>query len=217
MAAYVEGWRRLVEMLAEGAAQKEELATLYEISGALNSSLDLAETLGRVMDSLIRLTGAERGCLMLVGEDGSLEIQAARNFDQENIDSSDLEFSHTVIENVVKSKEPVLTTNAQVDPRFSATESIIGYNLRSIACVPLCVRERMLGALYLDNTIRSGVFSQADLPALTAFANQAAVAIENAHPYRKVRQASQAKTESVFFVAHELRAPSQVTPSPCSG
>ena len=193
----ISGWRSLVEELAIDAARGKALATLYEISRVLNSSLDLAETLGRVMDSLIRLTGAERGCLLLIDEAGNLERVAARSFEQVGGDAADLQLSLTVVEQVVRSGEAVVTTNAQLDPRFSSQDSVIGLNLRSIACVPLYVRDQAIGALYLDNRFRAGVFSQADLPGLTAFANQAAVAIENARLYTRTDQELAARVEEL--------------------
>lgn len=192
----LQEWQQLVRDLARGAVQGAEVATLYEVTRVLNSSLDLDRTLNAVMDLLIHLTEAERGCLMLLNEDGNLEICVARQFDQEE-DASDLEISHTVVQSAVQLGQPVLTTNAQVDTRFSAQESVVGYHLRSIACVPLHVRERVIGALYLDNRIREGVFSEDDLPMLMAFANQAAVAIENARLYTMTDQALAARLEEL--------------------
>ncbi|MBU0705112.1 MAG: GAF domain-containing protein [Chloroflexi bacterium] len=197
LAARLEEWQQLVLELAGGSAEGAEVAILYEIIGVLNSSLDLNETLGLVMDSLIHLTGAERGCLMLLDEGGNLEIRAVQNFDQESVDSTDLELSNTVVRDAVEGGKPVLTTNAQLDPRFSAQESVVGYNLRSIVCVPLHVRDLVIGALYLDNRIRENVFSDADLPLLTAFASQAAIAIENARLYTMTDQALAARVEEL--------------------
>lgn len=197
IAARITEWQNLVLELAREPEPTAELASLYEISQVLNSSLDLTETLNLVMDSLIRLTGAERGCLMLLDEEDRLEMQVARNFDQASTASSDLEVSHTVVREAVQGGRPVLTTNAQVDPRFKGQESVIGYHLRSIACVPLHVRGRIIGALYLDNRIREGVFSEDYLPVLTAFANQAAVAIENARLYTLTDQALAARVEEL--------------------
>jgi signal transduction histidine kinase len=197
LAARLQEWQQLVTELAGGAAQGVELATLYEASQVLNSSLDLAETLNLVIDLLIHLTGAERGCLMLLDEEGNLENRAARNFDQDVTVPHDLELSHTVVRDAVRDGKPVVTTNAQLDPRFSAQESVIGYHLRSIVCVPLHVRGRVIGAMYLDNRIREAVFSEADLPMLNAFANQAAVAIENARLYTVTDQALAARVEEL--------------------
>jgi signal transduction histidine kinase len=195
--ARLQEWQQLVAELAGKAAQSTELATLYEASQALNSSLDLSETLNAVIDLLIHLTGAERGCLGLYDEDGNLDIRVARNFDQEGNALFDLELSHTVVRETVQKAQPVLTTNAQLDPRFSAQESVVGYHLRSIVCIPLHVRRRVIGALYLDNRIREGVFAESDLPMLIAFANQAAVAIENARLYTVTDQALAARVEEL--------------------
>jgi len=197
LGARIQEWKQLVLELTGGSVRGAELATLYEIIRVLNSSLDLSETLSLVMDSLVHLTGAERGCLMMLDEEGNLEIRAAQHFDRETVDASDLELSHTVVRDAVEKGEPVLTTNAQLDPRFSAQESVIDYQLRSVVCVPLSVRENVIGALYLDNRMRDGVFSQADLPILTAFASQAAVAIENARLYTMTDQALAARLDEL--------------------
>jgi signal transduction histidine kinase len=196
----LQEWEDLVKRLAGGAKQGAEVATLYEVTQVLNSSLDLTETLNLVMDLLIHLTGAERGCLMLLDEDGALQIRAGRQFDLSTTDSFDLELSHTVVQKVVETAEPVLTTNAQMDPRFSEKESVVGYHLRSIVCVPMHIRGRVMGALYLDNRMRTAVFSEDDLPMLLAFANQAAVAIENARLYTVTDQALAARVEELTIL-----------------
>ena len=108
LATRLQEWQRLVTELAGGVVQGTELATLYEIIGVLNSSLNLTETLGLVMDSLIHLTEAERGCLMLLDEENNLEIRAAQHFDQGSVDASDLELSHTVVREAVERGEPVV-------------------------------------------------------------------------------------------------------------
>ena len=196
----LDEWQGLVKRLAGGARKGAEVATLYELTQMLNSSLDLTETLHLVMDLLIHLTGAERGCLMMLDEDGALQMRAGRQFDASTTDSFDLELSHSVVRKVVESDEPVLTTNAQMDPRFSEKESVIGYHLRSIVCVPMHIRGRVMGALYLDNRMRSAVFSEDDLPMLLAFANQAAVAIENARLYTMTDQALAARVEELTIL-----------------
>ena len=123
------------------------LALLYEVSQTMGTSLDLGKVLNQVMDAIIQLTGAERGFLMLMDpETGQLDLQAGRNVDKETIESEGMEVSRTVINRVVESGEPVVTSNAQEDPRFSHQASVIGFALRSIMCAPLRARGQTVGA-----------------------------------------------------------------------
>lgn len=170
-----------------GPLERGELEALYGVSQAIGSSLDPTEVLNEVMDQIIRLTGAERAFLMLVDPDtGELEFQVARNMGRETIAESSFEISRSIVKQVATSGEPIVTTNAQMDPRFQAQESVIGYNLRSILCVPLRARGRVTGVIYADNRILTSLFSDRDRDLLAAFAGQAAVAIENARLFEKI-------------------------------
>jgi len=168
--------------------ERRSLRALASMGQVVNSSIELDEVLQIVMDTIIRLTGAERGFLMLRNEQGELVIRIARNWDQETLNASEFAISHTIIERVANEGQPVLTTNAQEDPRFGGQQSVIAYNLRSILCVPLRVKSVITGVIYADNRIRSGLFTQSDLDLLAGFANQAAVAIENARLFASVRK-----------------------------
>ncbi len=189
---------QLEQELTTQMSERDELAALYNVSHAISSSLDLSEVLNDVMDQIIRLTGAERSFLMLVDPDtGELEFRAARNMDSETIASSSFDISRSIVNQVAASGEPIVTTNAQMDPRFKAQESVIGYNLRSILCVPLRVRGKTTGVIYADNRILTSLFADSDRDLLAAFANQAAVAIENARLFESVSNAK-ALMDNVF-------------------
>jgi PAS domain S-box-containing protein len=190
---FVDVRRTLEDLERRIEAQDKEQAQLLamqEVGAVINSSLDLDQVLSFVMDAIISLTQAERAILLLTNEEtAQLEVQVARNVDQETIEkSSSFEISRTIVRSVAESGEPVATMNAQSDPRFSATESIISYNLRSILCVPLKIKENIIGVIYADNRIASGIFGDADRDLLATFANQAAVAIENARLFQQIRQ-----------------------------
>ena len=167
--------------------ERNSLQALARIGSLVNSSLEVDEVLQVVMDTIIRLTGAERGFLMLKNGRDELAMRIARNWEQESVDPSEFAISHTVINRVSSEGQPVLTTNAQEDPRFTGQNSIVAYNLRSILCVPLKVKNSLIGVIYTDNRIRSGLFTQKDLVLLTAFADQAAVSLENARLFASVR------------------------------
>jgi adenylate cyclase len=168
--------------------ERVSLRALAKIGSLVNSSLEIDDVLQTVMDTIIRLTRAERGFLMLKSSGGELAMRIGRNWEMESLDSSEFAISHTIIYRVANDGLAVLTTNAQEDPRFTGQESIVAYNLRSILCVPLKVKNNLIGVIYADNRIRSGLFSHRDLELLTAFADQAAVALENARLFASVRQ-----------------------------
>jgi adenylate cyclase len=178
---------RLTKLIANTEAQFRHLLALTEIGQVVNSTLELDEVLRIVMDTIVSLSRAERGFLMLKDETGNLVTRMARNWEKESINSSEAAVSRTVIQKVVESGEAILTTNAQNDPRLSGQESIIAFNLRSILCVPLKVKNDMIGVIYADNRIRTGIFTETERDLLMAFANQAAVAIDNARLFSSLK------------------------------
>jgi adenylate cyclase len=160
---------------------------LANINQLLNSSLQVDDVLRVVMDTIVQLIGAERGFLMLKDGQDQLSIHIARNWERESVDEADTALSHTVVNQVLKEGLPILTTNAQQDPRFGEQESVISLNLRSILCIPLKIKDSLIGVIYADNRLREGLFTESDKNLLAAFANQAAVAIENARLFESVR------------------------------
>jgi adenylate cyclase len=183
----LKGIGRKLKLLDE---ERLHLISLAGIGSVVNSSLDLNEVLCAVMDAIVSLTSAERGILMLKTEGAEpveLVPQIARNWEQESIEPSDLALSRTIIKRVFDEGLAILTTNAQEDPRFDTQKSVITHNLRSILCVPLKVKGEITGVIYADNRMRTGLFTRVQLELLTAFSNQAAVAIENARLYQSMR------------------------------
>lgn len=187
----VEAYLEEVESVSQSVSgEQSRLSALVDVARAVNSSLELSVVLNEVMDHIIALTGAERAMLMLVNpETGELELRAARNMDRETITDAAFAISRSVVYQVVREGRPVLTTDALSDPRFRHRESIISQSLRSILCVPLRIRERTIGVIYADNRIRTGLFSEKDRDLLAAFADQAAIAIENARLFERVAAA----------------------------
>ncbi|MGA9192394.1 MAG: adenylate/guanylate cyclase domain-containing protein [Anaerolineales bacterium] len=168
--------------------ERRGLSALAQIGQVINSSLELDVVLTEVIDTLVRLTGAQRVFMMLRDESGSMETVAARNWERESLDDLEIEFSRTIVDRVQSSGEAILTTNAQSDPRFGGNESIIAYNLTSILCVPLKVKGKLIGVIYADNKVKEAQFSERERQLISAFANQAAVALENARLFESVRQ-----------------------------
>ncbi len=168
--------------------EREQLRALQDVGAMINSSLDLDQVLVVVMDAIIDLTKAERSILLLKSEDtGELDVRVYRNMDRETLEKSSFDFSRSIVRAVAESGEPIVTMNAMSDSRFAAQESIISYNLRSILCVPLKIKEMIIGVIFADNRVQAGVFGDTDRDLLASFANQAAVAIENARLFQQIR------------------------------
>ena len=178
--------RHLYKELQRQETEKEQLRALQEVGAAINSSLNLDIVLQQVMDAIIRLTRAERAMLLLLNN-GELEVKIARNISQETLDdAASQEISQSIVRRVAESGEPIVTINAQEDERFASQHSIVSFRLRSIVCAPLTIKGNTIGVIYADNRVASGIFSDTDRDLLAAFADQAAVAIDNARLFDEV-------------------------------
>jgi putative nucleotidyltransferase with HDIG domain len=166
---------------------RDRLDLVYRLSQTFNSSLDLDLVLNNVIDEVIVLLEAERGCVMLIDEKGELNFWVARGIDQQTIEEPDFQISRSIVERVKNEGGAVLTVDAQKDDRFSHQHSITALKLRSIVCVPLRSKDKLIGIIYVDNRMVSGVFKQDDLELLTSIASSAAIAIENAGLFKDLQ------------------------------
>jgi sigma-B regulation protein RsbU (phosphoserine phosphatase) len=189
----------------------ERLALLYRLSQTFNSSLDLDEVLDRVMDEVIAAVRAERGFVMLHDDDqpfdeihGRLVFHTARGLDQETINDPQFQVSRSVVERAAREGQPILTNDAQSDDRFSMRQSVRILGLRSILCVPLRAKERVLGVVYVDNRLKAGIFTQGHLDLLSSIASSAAIAIENARLYQLAVE--KGRLERELQMAHQVQA-----------
>ena len=158
---------------------------LYKVAADLTSSLDLDEVLRRALDKVIDLMSASRGYIVLI-EEGILRVRVSRT---ETNDPQDTEFtgSRTFVEQCIREKRPLITTDALADARFKTQQSVILRNLRSILAVPLLIRGECIGAVYVDNPFKSGIFKDEDLEFLQVLAHQAAIAIDNARLFSSLK------------------------------
>ena len=159
---------------------EDRLARILEITRELASEHDVPRLLQRVTDHAVALLAAERGFVLVVGDRGELEAHTAR--DRSGGDDTHARFSRSVADRVVASGEPVVTMSARDDARLAQAVSVHNLMIQSIACVPIRGAPplgRTIGALYLETRLRAGVRFEQELPTLCAFADQAAIAIEN--------------------------------------
>jgi adenylate cyclase len=183
--------------------ERNELETLYEIARVLNSTLEFDKVLLLVMDEVIDVVKAERGFLVLLDPaTNKLEFKIARDKHQRTIDQSEFEFqiSRSTVDRVVRSREPVLTDDAQVDDALKGQESIMAFGIRSIMCVPLVVRDNCIGAVYVDSRINANLFSHKHRDLLLAFCHQAAIAIDNARLFADLSKALRTVEEDKHYM-----------------
>ncbi|TMC80323.1 MAG: GAF domain-containing protein [Chloroflexi bacterium] len=158
---------------------------LYELARDLSSSLELDVVLEKVMDRVITLMKAARGFIVLIDPvDGSLSVQmSSGEADPEK--ARQFLGSRTVIEQVVRTGQAVVSTDASLDDRFKGQQSVILQNLRSIIAVPLVTKGKVIGAVYVDSPFRAAIFEEKDKELLQAISDLAAIAIDNARQYER--------------------------------
>ena len=180
------------------------LRLLLEVGRYFNSSLEFQEVVKMVMDKVIEVLKAERGCLMLLGEDHQPKLVAARGMERTDIESEDFGVSRTVLRQVIDGREGVISSNAMKDDRFKAVATVQMHNLRSIMAVPIVFQDQVRGLIYVDNRIKAGMFKPDNLELMASIATLAAGAIENARLYNM-------KKEIILVLANAIEAKDEYT------
>jgi len=170
-------------------AKKSPFEALYEISQRINTLQEIDPLLNQIMDIAMEALAAERGFILLRSDSAPVEFSArvARNISDQAI-ADITQISTSVVNRVIHQGKPVLSYDAQEDERFRGAESVVLHRIHSVACVPLRIRERLIGAIYVDSLSSRGRFTEESITFLSAFASLAAIAIENAQLYQRVRE-----------------------------
>jgi GAF domain-containing protein len=168
----------------------ETLERLLEISSLLNSTLNLDELLGQIMASATELTGAETSSLLLLDEEADeLTIAVATGKPGEAVMSGRVPRGQGIAGWVVEHREPAVVDDAKSDPRFyGGIDQTSGFETRSVLAVPMSTRDRTIGVIEAINK-GEGSFGERDVRVVTALANHAAIAIDNARLYARLADA----------------------------
>jgi transcriptional regulator with GAF, ATPase, and Fis domain len=157
---------------------------LYEFSQRLMSSQGLDELLETLLDSVLELTGAARGMVLMVDgqadEPSRIQVRASRNVGSEVLASDAQGISDSIVLEVIQTKRPIIVSDALSDTNFSKSASVIALKLSSVMCVPLFHRGEVMGALYVANDEIKSLFERRQLDLLTVFAGQASLLLTNA-------------------------------------
>ena len=169
----------------ERLAVERRLNTLISVSHDLSSILDVGELLSKIVTSAIEVSGAERGFLLLFTPDKkTLQVKIAQGLEAgleitPHLDSKKYKLCSAII-NDVQTKVESLLYNPQLTPNLNQDEDIKTYQIKSVICTPLKVREELLGLLYLDNRLTEAAFNEQDLNLINSFATQAGISLQNA-------------------------------------
>jgi len=166
------------------------LKRIIEITGLLNSTLDLDELLQQIMTSAAELLDAETSSLLLVDEKtGDLTINVATGESGEQVARRSVPAHQGIAGWVVDNGEAAVVESPQDDPRFYAVmDQAIQFETRNLIALPLKARDQTIGVVEVINK-REGAFTDMDLELAGALANQAAIAIDNARLYARLADA----------------------------
>jgi two-component system NtrC family sensor kinase len=167
--------------------RNKELAALIEINRMVTSSLDLDEVLEATIQGIREILQVEAGSLVLVDEEADrLVFRTTFSPEQGWITGRTIQPGEGIVGYVVRSGQPKLVNNVERDPHFSAeVDEEAGLTSRTLLCVPLTIRGRVIGAVELINRL-DGMFTEQDLELLQAMAASVAVAVENANLYSEL-------------------------------
>ncbi|KAA3634337.1 MAG: GAF domain-containing protein [Calditrichaeota bacterium] len=178
-----------IENSNDGANKhSEDLRAILEASLIINSSLVLEDILQSVMSKAIELMQAERGLVMLLDSDRKLQIKSAYNLEKGEMTDEDVKISSSIAAQVVSTGKAIYTSDALSDERYANKQSVVELHLRSIMCVPLKIKDELVGVIYLDNSSESKMFLKSDLYLFELYAQMVSNALDNAKVYESLKK-----------------------------
>jgi adenylate cyclase len=173
-------------------ADYEKLRIAHELSQKLAVDTHLDRLLQQIVDETFQLIRADRAVILLYdSERDELRPAFVRQKREEEI-----RLSSSILDEVKRNKQAVLSSDAMVDERFKAAKSIIMQGIRSTMCVPLLFNDQLVGAFHMDSMLATGAFTEKDLLLFSGIATQAAIAIQNHRLAKKIEH--EAATRAQF-------------------
>lgn len=162
-----------------------ELNALYKAGMSLSTTVDLKVLLNRIVSLATGVIEAKSGSIMLIQKpENVLTIEAAIGLSSDIVKHTRLELGSSIAGYVALKGTPLMVENIEKDSRFSYL-SKKHYATRSLLCVPLKVKNNILGVVNLSDKITGDPFTKNDLMLLTTFASQAAIAIDDAEHFNQ--------------------------------
>ena len=185
----------------------DELAVLNEIGKALTSSLDIGEVMHLILAKVSELLKPRNWSLLLRDQQtGELYFKAAVGAGSEMLMHLRLQRGEGIAGWVAEHNAPLIVDDVTADPRFAARfDKTSRFHTKSILCVPLAIKGRVLGVIELVNGEGDGSFSTEDLRILSTVAEFSAIAIENAQNFAKVQDLTVLDDHTGLFNSRHLK------------
>ncbi|HRZ87121.1 MAG TPA: SpoIIE family protein phosphatase [bacterium] len=197
----------LEDKVKELKGKVADLSCLIRVSSILNSTLNLSELLQHIMEISEQVMKAEASSLMLIDEEtNELVFEITRGEKGKEIkEKFRLKMGQGIAGWVALNGEPLLIPDVSKDPRFySKPDKSTGFVTRSIACVPMRVKKKVIGILEIINPVGKKEFDESDMQLLSAFADSASVAVENARMVESLMK--QQRVEQELSIAKQIQA-----------
>ncbi|WP_425335102.1 AAA family ATPase [Nostoc punctiforme] len=180
-----------------------DLATVMKASQAISSQIELEQLLHTLMQILIENAGAQTGCLLLenAGEwtiEATCElIEGVQVCATQVLQSTPIanRLPESIIHYVIRTHESVILNDATREGNFINDPYIQHHQTQSVFCLPLLNQSKLIGVLYLENQLATGAFTPEQSQILSLLSTQAAIAIENAKLYAKLRASESRMTQ----------------------
>ena len=179
----------------------ERLKVAFDLFTGIGLETDL-ETLGTlILEKIQSVHPCDSAVIMLRDATISDDLVALSSYSEKN---QPVNIPRAIVDRVLSTKTGLLTSDAQVDSQLRRSETIVGARIRSAMCVPLVVRDEVLGVIHLSSTSLTGAYGERDLALLRAIAQPAALAVANARLRLKIEQEAATRAELSRFLSPAL-------------
>lgn len=196
----------------------QELRVLNQVTAAFTSTLDFPVLLRLVMEQVKDLMKVEAGSLLLREETGELTFAVVLGEKRELLQGLRIAAEEGIAGWVASTGEALVLPDVRKHPLFSSrVDGLTGFETRSMLCVPVKTEEKVLGVIQLINRTDQTPFGEGDLALLSAIANHAATALENARLHDQLLQTNQQLLEANTHKSKFLSQLSQEVRTPLTG
>jgi len=157
---------------------------LLQIARAMTARLDLREVLALVIRYAVEITNGRAGVIAMRQADGRFEVVAGYGLEEQYLDSL-----HPLLERVPRllpPDEPAAWNTPQLERRLRLLASHLPKSFAQVLALPLAMHDELIGVLFVFRSAGAAMFTPLDTQLLTAFADQAAIAIQNANLYAEM-------------------------------